>query len=513
MMRKPLTLLTSVAVLLAACSGQSTLVGGDAVRWPDARSLVFTIQVLAGDDLTLLRAAVTVGSTSLLSGATGDVEVTWDQQWDHEPAAVVVSLSGFVSESLEISEIPESGTIEVRLEPVVLRGTVLTPDRRPLPAVSVRLGEVELQTDDRGGFTFIRAVPGSLDLSRPAWESATIAWDGEDAELELTLAPRMVRALRVSGPKAGDLESWQSLLSLADDSGINAFVVDIKDERGRVFHDTSVGLAHDIGAVTAGYDLDQVVADMNALGLYKISRIATFQDPLLAAFDSAITIRNGDTGGVWETNSGLAWLDPTDPGAWVYPLALAEEACRRGFDEVQFDYVSFPSDGPISELGFDDLEFSDYYSATSQEKRVGVIAAFLQSAHDLLNPLGCAVAANIFAIVLESSTDEGIGQMPQVLSSTVDVLSPMIYSFAYGAGWKGFSDPNEHAPEIVAQALDAGISLLDGFGIYRPWVQRAFLDAAEILTIQSEVEARQLGWMLWSATTDFDRDMLPAAEE
>jgi hypothetical protein len=123
--------------------------------------------------------------------------------------------------------------------------------------------------------------------------------------------------------------------------------------------------------------------------------------------------------------------------------------------------------------------------------------------------MGCAVAADIFAITLESRTDEGIGQMPGPLSFAIDVLSPMIYSYAYNSGWKGFSDPNEHAVEIVGFALDAGLPKLDGFGIYRPWVQRAFLDSDEILAVQDAVESRDMGWMLWSATTSFDPSMLP----
>ena len=512
-MRKPLTVAAVVAVLATACSGHATLVGGDSVRQPDPPPPVFSLQILAGDDLTPLPAAVEIDALALNADATGTVEVVWNETWAEVAAEVRVSAPGFLPGTTMISDVPESGAIELRLDPVVLKGRVSTSDGRALPLVTVRLGDIEVQTNGRGEFSIIRAAPGSLDLSRPAWDTTSLAWDGLDTELDLTLEPRMVRALRVSGPKAGDPEGWQEVLTLADESGINALVVDTKDERGRVFHDTSVALAHEIDAVTPAYDLDQVLADMDALGLYKITRIVTFQDPPLASSDLSLATRNSDTGRGWQTNSGLGWLDPTDPAAWEYSLALAEEACRAGFDEIQFDYVRFPSDGPISKLVFDDFDFGDYYSFGAQQKRVDTISAFLREAHDRLNPMGCAVAADIFAIVLESTTDEGIGQMPEPLSSTIDVLSPMIYSYAYDTGWKGFSDPNEHAQEIVAFALDAGIPRLDGFGIYRPWVQRAFLDPEEILVVQAEVESRNLGWMLWSATTDFSADMLPASEK
>jgi len=513
MMRQTLIFVVSLAMLFTACAGQSTVAGGDSVRQPDPPPPVFGVSVLAGDDLTPLAASVEIDSVALDTDPAGTVAVVWNEEWRDEPAAITVVAPGFMPRSLEIAAVPEDGIIEVRLDPVVLRGTVSTDAGRPLPSVTVQLGGAEVRTNGRGEFTIVRAAPGSIDLSRPAWETAITPWNGEITELDLTLTPLMVRALRVSGPKAGDPDSWQEILSLADGSAVNALVIDTKDERGRVFHDTSVELAHTIGAVSAKYDLDQVLADMEALGLYKITRIVTFQDPPLAEFDLSLAARNADTGRAWETSNGRAWLDPTDPASWEYPLALAEEACRRGFDEIQFDYVRFPSDGVISDLDFDDFDFDEYYSTGAQQKRVDTIAAFLQTAHDLLHPLGCAVAADIFAIVLESRTDEGIGQMPGPLSTAIDVLSPMIYSYAYNSGWKGFKDPNEHAPEIVALALDAGIPRLDGFGIYRPWVQRAFLDSDEILNVQAEVEARDLGWMLWSATTDFNFAMLPPADE
>jgi hypothetical protein len=412
-------------------------------------------------------------------------------------------------ESMQISGLPEEGVVEVRLVPIVLRGTVSTPDGRALPLANIRLGDIEVQTDDSGDFRIVRAVAGSIEMSRPAWQERSVSWDGVDTELTLSMEPLIIRALRVSGPTAGDPAGWAEILTLARNSGINALVIDTKDERGRVFHDTSVSLAHEIGAASAAYDLDQVLADMDGLGLYKITRIVTFQDPPLATSDLSIAAIDVGTGRAWETNGGRAWLDPTDRGSWEYPLALAEEACRRGFDEIQFDYVRFPSDGEISRLRFDGFSFDEYYSKEAQQARVDTIAAFLSEAHSLLNPLGCAVAADIFAITLQSNIDEGIGQMPGPLSSTVDVLSPMIYSYAYDDGWRGFDPTNEHAQEIVALALDDGLPKLSGYGIYRPWVQRAFLDPDEILGVQGEVESRGMGWMLWSATTNFNLAMLP----
>lgn len=513
MMQRSLTILLVFAVAVSACSGHSAILGGDSVRQPEPVPRQFTIQVLAGDDLTPLSAAVSVDGQRYDTDLEGRVSMDWDRESGSLERTLSVSATGFEPLVEDVDSYPDGGLVELRLAPVVLRGRVVSTDGRALPLVNVRLGETEVQTDVQGQFTFVRAGAGPLSLSRPAWAEVATTWDGQGNDLVLTMAPRVIRALRVSGPKAGEPSAWSELIELAAGSAINALVIDIKDEQGTVLHDTSVALAHDIGSVDVAYDLDAVVGDMDAEGLYKIARVVAFQDPILATSDSNLAAWDVETGRAWRTGSGVAWLDPTDPAAWDYSLDLGEEACRRGFDEIQFDYVGFPFGGSVSTLQFDDFEFDDYFSLPAQQKRVETVAAYLTAARDRLNPLGCAVAADIFAIVLESPTDEGVGQMPEALSSAVDVLSPMIYTHLYQSGWAGFDEPNDHAPEIVSIAVRAGIQRMIGLGILRPWVQRAFLDESEILAVQAEVEAKDLGWMLWSSTADFNADMLPPLAE
>jgi hypothetical protein len=499
-----------LAFVLGACAGPTSLVAAEGVRSPEPPPPEFAVSIIAGDDLTPLVATVTATEREpAVTDATGSLVMEWNDRWATSPGTLTAAAPGFLPGTATLRQLPEE-PVEIRLDPVVVEGRVLTPDGRPLPAANVTLNEQEVITDARGEFLLTRVEPGEIAVTRPAWEPASTSWDGDPDPVEITLAPLMIYALRVGGDKAGDPNAWNELLELADTTAVNAFVVDTKEESGTVMRDTEVGKAYDIGAVREFYDLDDVIADMDAHGLYKITRIVTFQDGPLAAANPEIAARNTRTGGVWTNDKGLGWLDPTDRESWEYALELAEESCRRGFDEIQFDYVRFPSDGPVAELSFDELSSDDYYGDAAQQKRVETIAAFLGEAHRRLNPMGCAVAADIFAITLESTTDEGIGQSPAALSNAVDVLSPMIYTYTYGPGWKGFDDPNDHPIEIVTGALDAGIPRLEGFSIYRPWLQRAFLEDAEILDLVDVAEERGLGWMLWSATTAFNSTMLPA---
>ncbi len=496
---------------LGACASPVGLLGGESVRPLEPEAPVLTVAIVAADDSTALPATLSVGDEQLETDETGRLSIDW--RFGDTGLDISASAPGFRSAATTVADLPEDGSLTLALDPIVLTGRVVTPDGRALPGTAVKLGRATARTDAEGAFEISRAMTGELQLDRPAWQSATVAWDGTETAITLTLEPLMIRALRVAGDKAGDRETWESLLELADQTGINAFVVDTKAEGGTVFHDTEVALAHEIGAVKTFYNLDKIIQDMDDHGIYKITRIVTFQDNFLAKARPEIAARDSETGELWRNNKGIRWLDPTDRNSWDYALDLAEEACRRGFDEIQFDYIRFPSDGPVSRLVFDELRGGDgYYDKEKQEFRVMTISAFLQEAHGRLNPMGCAVAADIFAITLESSSDEGIGQAPGVFSNYIDVLSPMIYTYTYGPGWKGWDDPNEHAIELVTLALDSGIPRLEGFSIYRPWLQRAFIPDDEILAIQRVAEDRDMGWMLWSANTIFDAGHLPPPE-
>ncbi len=497
-------------LVLGACAGPIGIMAGESVRPLDPAVPTLTVAVVAADDSTALASSLELFGEVRETDETGQLTVEWRPS--EELVRIAASAPGFEPGSVELAELPEGGMITLTLDPVILEGTVTTADGRPLPGVEVELGRATARTDEIGGFQMSRAVAGDLRLSRPAWEPRVVGWDGNDLSVSLTMEPRMIRALRVAGDKAGSRATWASLLELADTTGVNAFVVDTKSEDGTIYHDTEVALAHEIGAVQSHYDLAKVIQDMDDHGLYKITRIVTFQDDFLGKARPAIAARDVTTGEPWRNNKGIRWLDPTDRGSWDYPLALAEEACRGGFDEIQFDYVRFPSDGDISTLDFDELTTNNYYSEESQKIRVDTITAFLTEAHSRLHPMGCAVAADIFAITLESRSDEGIGQSPRALSNAIDVLSPMIYSYTYGPGWGGWENPNEHATELVTRALDAGIPKLEGFSIYRPWIQRAFIEAEEILAIQQVAEDRDMGWMLWSANTSFRDTHLPPPE-
>ena len=268
-----------------------------------------------------------------------------------------------------------------------------------------------------------------------------------------------------------------------------------------MFHDTGVADAHAIEAVNPVFDLAEVVREMDEAGIYKIGRIATFQDTPMAEANPDHAVRDSETGELWRTNVDEAWMDPSDPVSYEYPIALAEEACRAGFDEAQFDFASFPIGGDRRNAVFD--------AENNEENRVDSIIQFLERAYSVLNPLGCAVGATVLGITLESSIDEGAGQRPGRMSRTIDVISPTLYSTSYGPGWKDFAEPDEHAVQIIDEALASGQSRLEGFAYLRPWLQTWTVTAEDIVNLQRATAERGMGWMLWSNSASYSTEILP----
>ncbi|MEA3503202.1 MAG: putative glycoside hydrolase, partial [Actinomycetota bacterium] len=466
------------------------------LRPPEVGPPTIEVVVLAGDDLSVLDADIAVDGVVIFETDEGTPAFIWP----HQGTTIEVSALGFEPEREVVVDPPREGRVELRLEPVVLSGRVSTHRGVALPGVEVRLGGGRDRTNEDGLFEIVRAVPGDLSLTRAAWEDAVVPWDGTTRGIDTTMEPIVVHAVRVGGSAAGDSEHWQRLLAMADSTGIDAFVVDVKDEFGTVFYDTAVEAAHETSAVTLQYDLAEVVADMDDHGIYKIARVVAFQDTPMATIEPDHAVLEEGSASLWRTRNGDAWMDPTDPVSYEYPVALADEACRAGFDEIQFDFASFPFGGDVSTATFDD----DY----TEEIRVASIQAFLKRAYSVLSPQ-CAVAANVLGITLESGTDEGVGQRPGLMSRTIDVLSPMLYSTNYGSGWKGYENPNDHAVDIVEAALVSGLSRLEGFAYYRPWLQTWTIPASSIRGIQRTVDARVNGWMLWSNAGSYPAELLP----
>ena len=185
-----------------------------------------------------------------------------------------------------------------------------------------------------------------------------------------------------------------------DIPGLNTLEVDVKDENGEIgFVPSSVPLARAIGAAKTYYAPRKLAEEAHRTGVYLIGRVVVFEDPILSEQRPAMAVRTRD-GGVWRNDAGLGWTNPYDKRVWAYNVAVARAAARAGFDEIQFDYVRFPSDGAVDSAVFPGAKGQPGWT----------IARFVHYAAKRLRPEKVRVSVDVFG--LSAARDLGIGQFP-----------------------------------------------------------------------------------------------------
>jgi Putative glycosyl hydrolase domain len=223
--------------------------------------------------------------------------------------------------------------------------------------------------------------------------------------------------------------------------GLNTLEVDVKDENGELgFVPSSVPLAREIGAAKRYYAPRRVARAAHAAGVYLIGRVVVFEDPILSEARPALAIRTRD-GGVWRNDAGLGWTNPYDKRVWDYNVGVGVAAARAGFDEIQFDYIRFPSDGAIESAVFPGAKGEPGWTT----------ARFVHYAAKRLRAEGVRVSVDVFG--LSAARDLGIGQFPGRLAKLVDAVYPMVYPSHYNAGEYGLADPVGVPGATVARSL------------------------------------------------------------
>lgn len=384
---------------------------------------------------------------------------------------------------------PATTTTAVPLH--LITGKVARPDGTAVARAFVTMGGDRYVTGSDGWFSFETTTPGAMTVSKPGWSTVELEWDETTTFYRASIAPKTIRGLRVGAGAAGNGDTFSSLLRLAGSTAINAFVFDTKQEGGKVLYETSVQDAHVIGAVDAQYDPEQRVSAAHDAGLYTITRIVAFEDAERAAAFP-------------EEKLAGPWVDPRAETVRAYNLALAEEACALGFDEIMFDYVRYPSGQSATISGQLEME---------QSERIQSISGFLAEARNLLHPMGCAVSAAVFGIITSTPNDQGLGQRPEELSAQIDTLSPMVYPSHYSNGWLGLDDPNEHPYDVTAHALNTALARMEPGSELRPWLQAFWWTNAQIRRSIQAAEDLGLGWILWNVRSNFDTEAIPSEAE
>jgi hypothetical protein len=314
--------------------------------------------------------------------------------------------------------------------------------------------------------------------------------------------PDEIRGVHVTMALASVPGKIDEYLSLTK-HGLNTLELDVKDENGEVgFRKPKVALARQVDAAKDYYDPAEVARKAHAAGVYLIGRVVCFEDPTLTRSAPRYAIRT-TSGGVWTTVAGLGWANPYDKRVWDYNVQLGLAAAKAGFDEIQFDYVRFPTDGDLSAAVF---------PGKTNESKTAVITSFAKYAGERLKPLGVRVSADVFG--LTATRNMGIGQRPKKLGQYLDTIYPMVYPSHFGPGEYDLPDPNAQPGRTVGLALrdfDRQLTGLDTRLV--PWLQDFSLGRTYTLAdVQDQIEAARdagaEGFLLWNAAGVYTRGAL-----
>ncbi len=310
--------------------------------------------------------------------------------------------------------------------------------------------------------------------------------------------PDPVRAIYMTSWVAGTPSFRKNLVELADSTEINAIVIDVKDYTGKIAFRTGDSVIRAIGSEENRVpDMRAFVEQLHQRDIYAIARISVFQDPYFAEHAPHLAVQRGD-GSIWKDRKGLSWVDPASEEVWKYAVAVAKAAERAGFDELNFDYVRFPSDGNLTDM--------KYPAWDGTKAKSDVIAEFFAYLNKELEETGVPISVDLFGFVTSNTDDLNIGQVLEKAAPYADFIAPMVYPSHYPDNYNGYANPAAYPYEIVFKAMsDASRRLTAASSSpakLRPWLQDfdlgADYTAAMIQKQQQAVhDAGLKSWMMW----------------
>lgn len=371
--------------------------------------------------------------------------------------------------------------------------------------------------------------------------------------------PLPTKTIYMTSCVAGTIPFREKLTLLIEETEINSVIIDIKDYSGTI----SFPPAHDswksawTDARCGAHDMKALVATLHEKNIFVIGRITVFQDPFYAATHPELAVKKSDRTTVWKDGKGLSFIDVAAKDYWDHIIELSVDSYNIGFDELNFDYVRYPSDGNMQDIAFVHSEQGEY----GNDKQAN-LEAFFKYLNEKLDDEALFdeykhentgrekatpwTSADLFGMTTTNTDDLSIGQVIERAAPYFDFIAPMVYPSHYPDDFLGLGDPNDHPYAVVHHAMQSGVmrmtastTVVEGFlherigtstpAIYkkptwngdklRTWIQDfdygGDYDAADVRTqIQASVDAGVHSWMVWAPSNIYTRGALlgPEAE-
>ncbi len=315
----------------------------------------------------------------------------------------------------------------------------------------------------------------------------------------------------------GGFEKFKKLIL---DNKLNSLVIDMKDDYGLMRFDAQDPLLTQKGVVSKyALDLDKFVKTFKEDNIYLIARIVVFKDRNLSNYNGGqYAVWDKKYKRAWQGISGTetledgttqtkyydeAWVDPFCPEVWEYNVAIAKELIARGFDEIQFDYIRFPTDGQ-------NLYNASYRWQTEGMDKEGALRSFLSYARENIDaPIGI----DIYGANGWYRSGTRTGQDVETLAQYVDVICPMFYPSHFEHKFMNYY-PNEERPyRIYYYGTYRNTVIARDRVVVRPWVQAFFLNVPydrqfydkeyvlkEVFGVRDSVDR---GYMFWNNVANY----------
>lgn len=367
--------------------------------------------------------------------------------------------------------------------------------------------------------------------------------------------PPQVKAIYMTSCVAGTPSFRQKLVTLIQETEINSVIIDVKDYSGTIsFPAQSPAWAPAWQDARCGTrDMKELIRMLHDNDIFVIARITVFQDPFFAKMRPDLAVKKADGVTNWKDNKGLSFIDVAATEYWDHMLELSMDSYNIGFDELNFDYVRYPSDGPMSDISFPHSVAGEY----GHDKQANLEAFFRylnaeldnESLFSMYNHQNTGRAsstpytsADLFGMTTTNHDDLSIGQVQERTVPYFDFTAPMVYPSHYPNSFLGLGNPNDHPYKVVNYAMQSGVNRLkapttdmQSFthtrigtstpAVYakpvyeatklRTWIQDfdygGDYDAADVRAqIQASYDAGVMSWMIWAPSNIYTKAALLA---
>ena len=313
------------------------------------------------------------------------------------------------------------------------------------------------------------------------------------------------------------------------DNKLDAIVIDMKDDFGAIHFEPTDPIVKQKGYISRyKIDLDTFVPTMKESGIYLVARIVTFKDESLAKYgNSQYAVWDKSLNRPWKGISGWekvkdeegnetgevktkyydeVWVDPYCPEVWEYVTHIAQDLIAQGFDEIQFDYIRFPTDG--KNMG--NAQFR--WKSEGMDKESALVSFLRYARANIDAPIGI----DIYGANGWYRSGTRTGQDVELLAEYVDVVCPMFYPSHFEQSFLNYAPATERPYRVYYYGTYRNTVIGRNKLIIRPWVQAFYLNVSydrayygdgknyvrqEIFGVRDSVNR---GYMYWNQSGRYD---------